>query len=103
MKPAELIASVEKKAPSGCYHIKVLMGQVRTRVRAPNGKVGLISSSEIEYIAPAMVIGHITPIDGEWNGMSLEKDDKNEYVDSSEFYEAIYRNGVRRVDYLCHP
>ena len=88
--PAELISTIEGNAPSGCYHIKILLGSVRTRIN--NSGTLLVADR---------AIAHLTLLDGEWNGLSLETGDSNEFVDASELYEAITRHGIRRVDYLC--
>jgi hypothetical protein len=90
--PAELISSIEELAPANCYHIKILMGLPRTRIN---------NSGTLAVTTRA--IGHLTLLNNGWNGLSLETEQSNEYVDAEGLYEAIYRHEVRRVDYLCRP
>ena len=88
--PAELISTIEGNAPSGCYHIKILLGSVRTRIN--NSGTLLVANR---------AIAHLTLLEGGWNGLSLEAGDANEYVGTEALYGAITRHGIRRVDYLC--
>ena len=97
--PAELISTIEGNAPSGCYHIKIMLGPVKTQVSGKRG--GLVSAADIKYLAPATEIAHLTLLDGEWKGLSLEMGDANEFVGIEALYGAITRHGIRRVDYLC--
>ena len=88
--PSELISTIEGNAPSGCYHIKILLGPNRTRI----DNSGTLHSTN-------RAIAHLTLLEGGWNGLSLEAGDANEYVGTEALYGAITRHGIRRVDYLC--